>query len=601
MNAMLAPILLPLFLGCMLVLLPARWRQFRFWLRLAGALAFAAATWYAGRDLSVNWQYSDILLLQLDTLSRILLWTAGGMASLIVWMTSYGSALDEKQGGKLFMALSMGALVLMANHFLLLLIGWGALGILLYMLIPSNTEDAARAAKKTLFIIGGTDALLIFGVVVLVIKAGTPLLSDFTFQLNDTWSWIAFVSILCAVFSKIAAMPFHTWLPSMAAESSGWVNAMLPSTLDKLIGIYFLARLIKFIDHVPPVLRLILMALGLLSLFAGVMMALVQHDMRKLLAYHAVSQAGYMILGLATCSVIGVAGAIFHLINNVIYKSGLFLTAGIVRDTVGHTHLAKIGGLARKLPFVFPAFLILALAISGIPPLNGFFSKWLIAQSLIDCIRQNIVLAPFALVVALVGSGLTLASFLKLTYAVFMGPSDPDLHINQKVAKHPFICVPIWILAILCIVLGLFANRILLPQLMPGGSSDLSLWGFWSPLTTGGLFLGGILIALFTLFLVKGYNRTEVKSFSGGEIVKPRERVLATEFYRDVENLPVIKWFYNKAYKRIFDIYEQGIRLGQQISKPLRELHNGLLNRYVSWLFVGWIILLAILIGVSRG
>ena len=124
--------------------------------------------------------------------------------------------------------------------------------------------------------------------------------------------------------------------------------------------------------------------MGVITIIAAVMMALVQHNYKRLLGFHAVSQVGYMILGFGMGSLIGIAAGLFHMINNAIYKGGLFLTAGAVEQQTGKEELEDLGGLSRAMPLTFIAALVFALSISGIPPFNGFASKWMIYQGIID-------------------------------------------------------------------------------------------------------------------------------------------------------------------------------------------------------------------------
>ena len=149
------------------------------------------------------------------------------------------------------------------------------------------------------------------------------------------------------------------------------------------------------------------MTIGTLTIVLAVAMALIQKDMKRLLSYHAISQVGYMVLGIGTALPIGIMGGLFHMLNHVIYKSCLFMTAGSVEKQTGTTDLRKIGGLGRKMPLTMVCFIISALAISGVPPLNGFFSKELVFDAALE---SNMVFY----LGALLGAFMTAISFLKL-------------------------------------------------------------------------------------------------------------------------------------------------------------------------------------------
>ena len=169
----------------------------------------------------------------------------------------------------------------------------------------------------------------------------------------------------------------------------------------------------------------------MITIITAVMMALVQHNYKRLLGFHAVSQVGYMILGFGMGSVIGVAAGLFHMINNALYKSGLFLSAGCVEYRTGKEDIDDLGGLSKAMPVTFIASLIFAMSISGVPPFNGFASKWMIYQGIIDFGTG----AGFAnklwmiwLGLAVLGSALTLASFIKFIGGIFLGRRNQNLN-----------------------------------------------------------------------------------------------------------------------------------------------------------------------------
>ena len=218
-------------------------------------------------------------------------------------------------------------------------------------------------------------------------------------------------------------MPLHTWIPDCAEKAPIPVTAFLPASLDKLLGIYLLARIVMNIFVMNKAMNIVLLAVGAITIIAAVMMALVQHNLKKLLSYHAVSQVGYMVLGIGTANPIGIAGGIFHMLNHAIYKSCLFLSGGNVEQESKTTDLSKLGGLAKFMPITFITFLIASLSISGIPPFNGFVSKWMVYQGLVQRLTVNgeRLTTIICLVAAMIGSALTLASFMKLVHATFLG------------------------------------------------------------------------------------------------------------------------------------------------------------------------------------
>jgi NADH-quinone oxidoreductase subunit L len=201
----------------------------------------------------------------------------------------------------------------------------------------------------------------------------------------------------------------------------------------------------------------LLMIVGAVTILLAVAMALVQKDFKRLLSYHAISQVGYMILGIGTATAFGVIGGLFHMINNALYKSLLFCTGGAVEHRTGTTDLAKLGGLGAKMPITCGCFVIAALSISGFPLTNGFFSKELVYAGALE---RNVIFYA----AALLGSFLTAASFLKLGHAAFFGKRNPE-HDTVREAPASML-LPMVLLAAGCLAFAynpLPINRILLP------------------------------------------------------------------------------------------------------------------------------------------
>lgn len=512
----------------------------------------------------------------------------------------------------LLLTLVSTLVVIFADNLLLLFSFWGFLGLLLYLLIGLGSGDhAPAAARKTLIIVGGTDVLMLLGLGLAWLLSKGPgsglggfmsmTFSNTSIPLSGALAVTAWLCLASGALAKAGAMPFHTWVPDAAEEAPIPVTAFLPASLDKLLGILFLARISLELFHLTPGACVLLMALGSLTILAAVMMALVQHDFKRLLGYHAVSQVGYMVLGIGTGNPVGMAGALFHMFNNTIYKSSLFLAGGVVERRAGTADLSGLGGLARAMPGVFLAFLVASLSISGVPPFNGFASKWLIYQGVLASGHGGWTTSIW-LVAAMLGSALTLASFMKLTHAIFLGQPSPGS--TASVPDHrgpgPWAGVPLLVLSLLCAGLGVMAWR-------------LPLAGVFRPLvgpfeTAGGLWHSGLVTALilggfaagFLIFLagVAGKARS-VEIFTGGEgpDQHPEMRVSGAEFYATVRDLPVLRRMYGWAERRLFDVYNQGLKLLGGLGEVFSWLHDGLLGRYLSWFLAGLVILYVVLIG----
>lgn len=505
---------------------------------------------------------------------------------------------------------SLGAVF--SNNLILFMVFWGFLGLLLYLLIGfGQTEHASYTAKKAFIIIGGTDALMLLGLAIIWQLTGSLQMDRINITLNTKIAVLAYMCLAVGAFAKAGAMPFHTWVPDTAQDAPTPVTAFFPASLDKLLGIYFLARISLYMFKMSPALNTVLMMIGSFTIVAAVMMALVQHDLKKLLGYHAVSQVGYMVLGIGTGNPIGIAGGLFHMLNNAIYKSCLFLSGGVVEKEAGTTDLEKLGGFAKIMPISFITFLIASLAISGVPPLNGFVSKWMIYQGIIKTAGNGSHLWIIWLIAAMFGSGLTLASFMKLIHAVFLGqPVNVQYLLDQTSMKgrvmnnkpreaSPTMWIPQVFLAVLCVIFGVFAYRIPLKMfIFPSLEGKVEFFGIWNASLATILIIVGIIVGVIIYFLGTITKTRETEAFIGGEILEKQTnmRVSGTEFYDTIKDITPLDTIYKLAERKVFDIYDIGTKMTFGFNKILSYLHNGILLTYLSWCLLGMIILFYILL-----
>jgi len=333
---------------------------------------------------------------------------------------------------------------------------------------------------------------------------------------------------------------------------------------------------------------LMLMIIGAATIIFAVMMALVQHDLKKLLSFHAVSQVGYMVLGVGTGVPIGIMGGLFHMVNHAIYKSCLFLGAGAVEKQAKTTDLQKLGGLAAAMPITFGAMFVAAMSISGVPPFNGFFSKWLVYQSLVS-IGQ-----PIFLIAAMFGSALTLASFIKVLYSVFWGERPKKL---ARVREVGFLMAwPMIALALLCVLFGFLAQIPLRQFIGPivnfqfeNAPARVSMTNaLWSPTLATLLMIVGLLVGVIVYLFGRVNRRRSARAFVGGEALDTDEtRVLGTGFYETIRNMKAFRGVYDDANKGVFDVYYMSGRMGTLVIRALRGLHDGVLSSYLSWSIIG--------------
>jgi formate hydrogenlyase subunit 3/multisubunit Na+/H+ antiporter MnhD subunit len=483
------------------------------------------------------------------------------------------------------------------------LIFWGLSGLTLYLfgLLPTTAETPVTA-KKTFIIVGGSDAFLILGLALIwYIKpeAGQSLKNLFL-PLDNGLSYFAFFFLLIAAFAKAGGFPLHSWVPDYSKDAPVESVAFLPASLDKLLGIYLLTRMVTNLFKIDILINMILISLGAITIISAVMMAMIQHNGKKLLGYHAVSQVGYMVMGIGSGSVLAIAGGLFHLINNAIYKSGLFLTLGSVEKQTNTSELDYLGGLGKKMPVTFLMSLICALSISGIPPFNGFFSKWMIYQGLLEKTKD---LTPgyqiwmlVCIILAVFGSALTLASFMKFIHAIYLG-RRPGIYDNIKETS-----INQWfaacILSFLCIAFGIFAvdiplNKFIYPVLIENNFILSEFLGIYSPQLVFILLGTGIALGLIVYLLTGKVRYDEV--YIGGMSPSEKFRVLGTEFYNEIKNMSPIRQVYGWAEKKYLDLYEVSTKSTFGLSEILQKAHPGQLQLYLLYIILGMVIILLFL------
>ncbi|MBN2281985.1 MAG: hypothetical protein JXQ65_15490 [Candidatus Marinimicrobia bacterium] len=548
-----------------------------------------------------TFEWMGILIFSVDKLSLMMV-VSIQIISLIVYIFLLKSLTRVHE--KIFMVYYpltvavCNAAVMSVNSWALL-IAWGLSGIFLFLVgLMGTQENNSESAKKTMLIVGGSDVLLILGLVLLrfleysngwqLWKIGMPLEGEL--------ARVAFVSLLIAAFAKAGVFPFHTWMPDYSKTTLTEGVAFLPAALDKLLGIYLLARLVTSVFVIGIRMNLILMSIGAFTIIAAVMMALIQHNGKKLLGYHAVSQVGYMVLGIGSGSVLAFAGGLFHLLNNVLYKTGLFLSLGSVEKQTGTADLDDMGGLGNKMFLAFLPALIASLSISGIPPFNGFFSKWMIYQGILEFAKDltagQQLWALVCLILAVFGSALTLASFLKFLHTIFLGkPREKykdvkDAPFNQWLATG--------IISLLCVGTGLFAVKMPLESLIYPAMKEMGMalpvWlGTYSPLLVFGLILLAFIPGMVLFLLIKNIRYDEI--YLGGMEAVEKFRISGTGWYNEVRNMRPLKGIYTAAELKIFDLYSWLKNIAKGLGKLLSLLHMGQLQFYNLWIIIGAMVL----------
>jgi multicomponent Na+:H+ antiporter subunit D len=329
-----------------------------------------------------------------------------------------------------------------------------------YSLVAFGVEkDELEASFK--YQVLGTIAsfLILFGIGFIYWKTKTLNIADIkeAFKTGYDKSFYLFVQllILSGFGLKAAIMPFHAWLPDAHSSAPSPISAMLSGVFIKAVGIYVIIRLFFNMFVITESMAILITTLGTLSMVIGVFLAIGQWDIKRLLAYHSISQMGYVILSVGIgmilisrgvkheVAVLAMAGGIFHLINHAAFKGLLFLNAGAIEYTLGTRNLKEMGATSAT-------SFVASMSISGIPPFNGFFSKLIIIVAAV--MAKFYLLAALAVIVSII----TLASFLKFQRYAFYDKSDEDKRPVAKEVPYPMIFSMI-VLSVACLLLSLLA------------------------------------------------------------------------------------------------------------------------------------------------
>jgi len=406
-----------------------------------------AYSWIFGGDLSIN------LAFLIDPLSTTMLLVVTGVG-LLIHVYSVGYMHGEEGFTRFFtyMNLFMVSMLLlvMGNNYLVLFIGWEGVGLCSYLLIGYYYEkiSAGKAATKAFVVNRIGDAGFLLAIFLIFAHFGTLDYSAVFSQASTLSTEMATAIALClfiGAIGKSAQVPLYTWLPD-AMEGPTPVSALIHAATMVTAGVYMVVRNHVLFDLAPVALTTVGIIGGITALFAATI-GLVQNDIKRVLAYSTVSQLGYMFLA---CGVGAYTAAIFHLVTHAFFKALLFLSAGaVIHSLSGEQDIRKMGGLKDKIPVTYTVFLIGTLAIAGIPPLAGFWSK--------DEIMGHAFVHRHYGLYALAAIGAFLTSFymFRLTYLTFFGTSRVEPRVAHHIHESPPIMTrPLMILAGLAVVGG---------------------------------------------------------------------------------------------------------------------------------------------------
>lgn len=560
--------------------------------------------------------------LRIDPLSVVMLLVVTGVGSLIHLYSIGYMAHDPRRETffgymNLFVA-SMLVLVL-ANNFLVLYVGWELVGLCSYLLISfwSFKPVAAAAGKKAFIVNRIGDLGFLVGILLIYSTFGT-LDFDRVFSsveragLAGAAAHAIPLLLFVGAIGKSAQFPLHVWLPD-AMEGPTPVSALIHAATMVTAGVYMVARAHVVFEAVPEAGGIVAVIGAFTAIFAGVI-AVGQDDIKRVLAYSTVSQLGYMFLamgiGILTHSPLAYAAGIFHLVTHAFFKALLFLGAGSVMHATGEeTDMKKMGGLSAHLPFTYLTFVVGWLAIAGVPPLAGFFSKDAILASTWEAGRLGLYL------VGLITAGITAFYMSRQLFLTFSGTSrSPDVHPHES---PPLMTLPLLALAGLAAIGGVFGLTLkggfITKWLVPvfGEHADeVRAAPFEVPeillaAVAFAVAAGGIGVA-YRLYLDTGaeVRREAVKARLGILVTLVRNKFYIDEIYGTIFVWPAKTLANVLAYgvdARVIDGAVNGVgSVVMATASKVRVVQSGYVRRYVMAMLWGTVIIFALFVARWR-
>ena len=493
MNHLVILPLAVLFAGAALQLVLARVLSGRAkgWLAFSAAVAAFAATaalWpaiHGGAVLDLHLGSPDGLLAltyHADGLGLLFALMGAGIGAAIL-LYSVGSMADDPAATRFYVLMQVfiaGLINLVfSSNLLLMYASWELVGLCSFLLVGFwyTEREAAAGSRKVLVMTHIAGYALLAAILILYTRTGATVWTDP--RVGPAFTTGLFALMLIASLAKSVQFPLHTWIPSAMAAPTP-VSALLHAACYVKAGVYLVARMHSFTVW-PVGWQTTVVWIGTVTMVVGVLFAMVQHDAKRLLAYHTVSQIGYIMLGLGLGTPLGIIAALLHCLNHGLFKGGLFLGAGAVQHATGTRDMDKLGGLAKYMPRTTVLWLISAASIAGVPLFNGFVSKWLLYVAALDAGF------PVPALLAWVVSVFTMFSFMKASSGMFFG-SETEASAGAHESPRTMLAGSA-VLAALCVVLGvapqLAIDGVIAPALASMGlTSDLHV--SWLGLSVGG-------------------------------------------------------------------------------------------------------------------
>lgn len=499
----------------------------------------------------------------------------------------------------LLLAFGAAAGVVLTSNVLVLLVFWEMFLLALYGSIASGGEPAERTAFKALVIGGASDFLLILGLMTYLLLRGSIIIgggAPIDIATTPRAGLVAFVLIFLGAGAKAGMFPFHTWIPQAAEVMPATGFAALPASLEKILGISFLYTLTSKMFVLDGRARALMMVFAVVTAFVVILPALVEPNLKRVLALTAISPVGFMIAGLATSAVAGMAGALMYMLTHATYKSSMFFAADTLESRAGSARLSDLRGLGRAMPVLGWGFALAFLGAVSLPPTGGFMAKELIFEGLLHH-HNGVVLA--LLVVAAI---LNIAVFSKVLGVLW--ERRPGLDAQRAPASEVLPAFLLGLGAALTGVVFSLATAAFEVTLGPAeGGMLTAMWTHVGPLT--GLSLLVYILGFGVYLTAREHVVSAAQTFDGltQSPVAGGGLRLAAEGKLDAYEvgIKVVDWVTNvvfRYFERLIDVVVDGIIAGgKAVSGPaLSAIHNGVYSNYLAWAVVGLIAVLALVL-----
>ena len=426
---------------------------------------------------------------------------------------------------------------------------WEGLLFPLFGILLIKNNNNPKTAVKALTLVGLSDLLLMLGIIITSHMADTQNLSEIENLAIRGISMLGFSCIMLGALGMSGCMPFHSWIPNASDDSPTVFMVAFPGALQVILGVYLALRTVLDIyDFVPGSgISIIIMALGSVTLVFAAAMMLIQNDFKRLISYCAISQLGFLVMGIGSGLTDGFVGGLYGIINYVFNITGLFMISGIIEKTFGIKDLRQLIGLQKKIPVTMFCFIIFSLSALGFPGFNGFLSKELIFNA---SLKINVVFY----ICALLGTFFTALSFLKIGMSLFIEKKNVSSEIKKEQKSSVGMLIPVLILSLLCI--GIYPQNGLIEYALGIGEKAGLTFASLVPLTA--------VLLLAVLDYIYGYKKS-------GNTLNCADHIIYA---------PGIKSVYKMAEKGCFDPYNWLIAAVGGFSDICVRIEHG-----VSWVY----------------